>query len=88
MLGGERLALFDELRSTHGVDHGDRSAGIGRKTPAKDRAHIGIARIGDDAFLEAARSFQGLYGQKPLSQLIDLGVTAPFALAVVEQAGP
>src|SRR5689334_4393034 len=70
VLLGETVGFFDErLRAPEQVNVADGAAAIGRKAPSEDRAHIRVARIGDDAFLEAARHFDALAEEKALGEL-------------------
>ena len=63
------LAQRDELLRAHHVDVGERAARIGRVAEAEDRADIGLAHVGEHAFLEAARGFQRLDREQAMLQL-------------------
>src|SRR5262249_8242839 len=47
----------------------DAAARVRREAPCQDRAHVRIARIGDHAFLEAARDLDALAEEEALGQL-------------------
>ena len=64
------LAQLHEGLCAHEVDVGQRAARIGREAEAEDRAHIRLARIGDDALLDGARGFQRLRHEQALLQLL------------------
>ena len=68
----QRLGELDELLRAHAVDVGQRAAGEGREAEGEDRADIGLARIGDDAFLHDARRFQRDGDEEALLQLLDV----------------
>src|SRR5262245_20797946 len=68
---GEAVGFLHELRrAPEQVDVADAAAGVWRKAPGQDRADIGVARVGDDALLEAARHFDALAEEVALGQLL------------------
>jgi hypothetical protein len=71
-----------------GVDQRERSAGIGREAPAEDRADVGVAHVGEDAFLEAARRVEGLHVEEALLEVLDVGLVVSAGLTRSLQAGP
>src|SRR5476649_992823 len=85
----QRLAQFDELLRSHHVDVGQRAAGERRKAETQDRAHIGLAHVGDHALLEGARGFQRLHDQEAGFQLLDADFFRIELLRLqIEQSGP
>src|SRR5690606_21764543 len=67
---GETIGFLDEfLRSPEQVDVADAAARVRRKAPRQDRAHVSVARIGDDAFFEAAGHLDALAEEVALGQL-------------------
>src|SRR5271170_4246132 len=57
---GKAVAKFDERLCAHAVDVRHRAAGERREAEAKDRADVGLAHVGDHAFLDTARGFERL----------------------------
>jgi hypothetical protein len=54
VLARQHLAHVDKGLCAHAVDVAQRPARVGREAEAEDGAEIGLARIGDDAFLHGA----------------------------------
>ena len=70
MFLGERVALLDERPDADLQVHERADAArVGRKAPGEDRADVCIARIEDDALLEAAGDFNALSIKEALGQL-------------------
>ena len=59
-LPSSRAAKFDEFLRAHEIDVAQGAARVRREAETEDRAHIGLARIGDDALLDGARRFERL----------------------------
>src|SRR5215510_9432404 len=62
----QTLAQLDEGLRAHHVDIGQRTAGERREAEAENRADIGLAHVGDDALLDAARGLERLDGEQTL----------------------
>ena len=72
MLLFEPPAQIDEALGAHHVDVGKGAARERREAEAEDRAHVGLAHVGDDALLDAARGFQRLRHQQAVLELLDV----------------
>src|ERR1700677_3167732 len=70
VLAGEFLRPCDERLRAHAVDQRDRAAGERREAEAEDRADVGLAGVGDDALLHAARGLQRLREQEAVLQVL------------------
>src|ERR1041385_8789471 len=66
----ELLAERDELLYAHHVDVAQRAARVGRIAEPEDRADIGLAHVGEHAFLETARRFERLDREQAVLQLV------------------
>ena len=74
---------------THEVDVGQGAAGERGEAEAQDRADIGLARVGHDAFFHGAGGLERLDHQEPLLQLGDVDrVRVEAGRLEVVQAGP
>src|SRR3974390_347 len=65
-------AQRNELPGAHHVDVGESAAGKRRKAEAEDGANIGLAHVGQDFLLEAARGLQCLHCQQAILQLLHI----------------
>src|SRR4249920_3011777 len=63
---------IDERLRPHHVDIGQRAAAERRKPEAEDRAHVGLAHVGDDAFLHAAGGLERLNAEQAGFELRDV----------------
>src|ERR1700733_11045662 len=69
VLASEFLGAGDERLRAQAVDQRDRTAGERREAEAEDRADVGLAGVGDDALLHAARGLQRLREQETVLQV-------------------
>src|SRR5271163_926083 len=89
MPGGELFTHGDEADGTHHVDIGQGAAGERREAEAEDRADIGLADVGEDALLEAARRFERLDTEQAILELLHIdGVGVELDLLQVGEPGP
>ena len=82
------LAQLDEALRAHHVDVGQRAAGERREAEAEDRADIGLAHVGDDALLDAARGFQRLHHQEAVLELLDVDRCRDRASSAADRRAP